>query len=40
LYVGIDNKKKTLAIGPASGAFIQVTNSEVRVIPTIKYSAY
>ncbi|KAA6400614.1 MAG: hypothetical protein EZS28_003855 [Streblomastix strix] len=37
--VGIDTTKKTLALGPAQGAFIQVTTSEIRVIPTLNYFA-
>ncbi|KAA6373173.1 MAG: hypothetical protein EZS28_031300, partial [Streblomastix strix] len=38
--VGIDSTKKTLAISGAQGAYVQVTSSEVRVIPTVKYSAH
>ncbi|KAA6354568.1 MAG: hypothetical protein EZS28_049905 [Streblomastix strix] len=34
--VGIDNTKKTLALGSAQGAFVQITSSEVRVIPTLQ----
>lgn len=35
--VGIDNLKKTIALGAANGAFVQVTTYEVRIIPTIRY---
>ncbi|KAA6377208.1 MAG: hypothetical protein EZS28_027265 [Streblomastix strix] len=40
LIVGVDSTKKTLAFGSAQGAFIQITSSEVRVIPTLRYSTY
>ncbi|KAA6370051.1 MAG: hypothetical protein EZS28_034421 [Streblomastix strix] len=38
--VGIDNKNKTLALGAAHGAYIQVTTSEVRIIPTLRFSMH
>ncbi|KAA6386875.1 MAG: hypothetical protein EZS28_017596, partial [Streblomastix strix] len=38
--VGIDNKNKTLALGAAHGACIQVTTSEIRIIPTLRYYAH
>ncbi|KAA6359215.1 MAG: hypothetical protein EZS28_045258, partial [Streblomastix strix] len=34
--VGIDSSKKTVAFGSAQGAFVQITSSEVRIIPTPK----
>ncbi|KAA6394491.1 MAG: hypothetical protein EZS28_009981, partial [Streblomastix strix] len=37
--VGIDNSKQTLALGGANGAFVQITSAEVRIIPTLRFSA-
>ncbi|KAA6358021.1 MAG: hypothetical protein EZS28_046452 [Streblomastix strix] len=36
--VGIDNTRKTLALGAANGAFVQITTQEARIIPTLRYS--
>ncbi|KAA6363958.1 MAG: hypothetical protein EZS28_040515, partial [Streblomastix strix] len=36
--VGIDVTKKTIALSSASGAIVQITSAEVRIIPTLKFS--
>jgi hypothetical protein len=36
--VGIDNSKKTLALEGVNGAFVQITSSEIRIIPTIRFT--
>ncbi|KAA6359109.1 MAG: hypothetical protein EZS28_045365, partial [Streblomastix strix] len=33
--VGIDNQKKTISFGSVQGAIVQITSSEIRVIPTL-----
>ncbi|KAA6378797.1 MAG: hypothetical protein EZS28_025677, partial [Streblomastix strix] len=38
--VGIDTTKKTVAFGSVQGAFVQITSSEVRIIPTVRYYAH
>ncbi|KAA6398068.1 MAG: hypothetical protein EZS28_006409, partial [Streblomastix strix] len=37
--VGIDNSKQTLALCGANGAIVQITSAEVRIIPTLRFSA-
>ncbi|KAA6385546.1 MAG: hypothetical protein EZS28_018927, partial [Streblomastix strix] len=38
--VGIDSSKKTLSLGSANGALVQITSQEVRIIPTLRFSAH
>ncbi|KAA6373861.1 MAG: hypothetical protein EZS28_030612 [Streblomastix strix] len=38
--IGIDNLKKTLTLGSANGAVVQVTTSDIHVIPTLRFFAH